>query len=143
MRLSTAKDKVLYALIKKEPIDKLKIDQYLIYTALVELSEQGFLEKIETSVMGSGRIATYTEGRIFPKSQYFVDSKQSFRRKEIMQSWIDAPKNLWMIGAVISLISTHAYLIIETFSKKEPVKKQIELQVKHGIKSDTITVYQK
>lgn len=67
---------------------------------------------------------------------------KSFRRLAIKQWWVDAPKNYWVIGAFIGLIGSQSILIAAWLSKDKPEKQQIELQVKYGIRSDTITVYQ-
>jgi hypothetical protein len=83
MRLSTAKDLVLEALVTgKISYEDLKIDKHTKAAALIELENELFLDTIGTSVSGSGRVLTYAPKSVHPKAAHFYYSGQRFRKIE-------------------------------------------------------------
>ena len=85
MKLSTAKDKVLAALVSidHKAYAALQIDKHLKQAALKELEKGEYIAEIlETYTIGSGNIKTYEPGGIEPLGKHFINDKQSFRQQE-------------------------------------------------------------
>lgn len=126
MKLSTAKDKVLKAFVNNSPIKELNIDGFLFNSALVELAKDGFIDIIHTSVTGTGNVATYERGVIYPKSVEFIKSGKSFRKLAFWDAVKDFIKSYW---AVIVFIIPTTVGIIQYMGKASLQKENQELRI--------------
>lgn len=150
MRLSVVKDKVLKRIheskgtISSSALSEfLAINEQTVIAALVELRDGGYITLLEVSGRGYGNKRSYIVDVAEAKGVHFVESGKKFRKIEINEWVKNMPKNYWFLGSFIALIATQSSLIVQLFYKSKPEKPKIELQVKRGIKSDTIIVYQK
>ena len=104
MKLSTAKDKILRAIVNHKDIYKVGVKSYAVLAALESLAEEKYIEKIE---LGEGGIlAIYKHTKVYPKGKFFVEEKKSFRRIAFWQWVADWPKNYWFVTAFVALVYT-------------------------------------
>lgn len=126
MKLSTAKDKVLAALVSTDhkAYSNLQIDKFLKQAALKELEKGGYVAKVlETSTIGSGNIKTYEPGGIEPLGKHFIDDKKSFRQQE---KWDNLKQFLKDYLAAIALLVTITWYIVQTRILSSEVKESRE-----------------
>jgi hypothetical protein len=141
MQPSKIKDKILKALVKDEChadnesiANHLGQKDYTVYTLLKEMEKEGHIELVnKTSVTPS---MSCLVKRIRPEGKHFFDTK-TYRRQAIKQWWIDAPKNFWVIGAFLGLLSTNAALILSLVPKDKLATQQQMPPVSTAAKSDT------
>lgn len=109
-------------MVKNEPpFNDLKIEKHTISVALVDLTKEGYIISIETSVSGSGYVRTFAPQSVLPLGAHFHNSNQRFKRKSFWKGVEEVPKKYWFIGILITLFASLGFnvkSIIEYFLKK-------------------------
>ena len=115
MKLSKAKDIVLNSLVTNEPIN-VELDMHTKNAALVDLAKDEYIKIIETSVSGSGKIRTFREAGVYPKSVHFIKTGKKFRNQAIWK-WIEeALKKYWFIPILITALGIIIKEVVKYFS---------------------------
>jgi predicted transcriptional regulator len=138
MRESKIKDSILNEIKKKgstvltnDIAKSLNIPHYTILTLVDEIETDGYVGRMPIEDIG-GSVLYITS-----KGSHFIDST-SYRRESIKKWWQEAPKNFWVIGAILGLLSTNAALIVELTSKDKSETEQKRTQESTAAKQDTL-----
>ena len=94
MKLSIAKDKVIYHLVANKPLEDLykSIKPYTVQAALVELRDENYITIVNVSGRGTGNNQVFKFQSILPSAIHFCSTKKKFHKnpaiKWLKESWI-------------------------------------------------------